>query len=87
MKSTFYFKALEGGQNSPLMHVPLLLKEGMTVKQRNISSNELLTVYHKILPENIQTAVLPKIRCALCAVSQLPGRGPTGVEDAPASAC
>ena len=29
-------------------------------------------------------AVLPKVRSALCAASQLPGEGPTDVEDAPA---
>ena len=28
-------------------------------------------------------AVLPKVRSALCAASQLPGEGPTDVEDAP----
>ena len=27
-------------------------------------------------------AVLPKVRTALCAASQLPGEGPTDVEDA-----
>ena len=32
-------------------------------------------------------AVLPKVRSALCAASQLPGEGPTDVEDAPAPAC
>ena len=31
-------------------------------------------------------AVLPKVRTALCAASQLPGEGPTDVEDAPAPA-
>ena len=35
---------------------------------------------------NIQMAVLPKVRSALCAASQLPGEGPTDVEDAPAPA-
>ena len=35
---------------------------------------------------NIQMAVLPKVRTALCAASQLPGEGPTDVEDAPAPA-
>ena len=35
---------------------------------------------------HIQMAVLPKVRTALCAVSQLPGEGPTDVEDAPAPA-
>ena len=29
----------------------------------------------------------PKVRSALCAASQLPGEGPTDVEDAPAPAC
>ena len=29
-------------------------------------------------------AVIPKVRFALCAASQLPGEGPTDVEDAPA---
>ena len=33
---------------------------------------------------NIQMAVLPKVRSALCAASQLPGEGHTDVEDAPA---
>ena len=28
-------------------------------------------------------AVLPKVRSALCTASQLPGEGPTDVEDAP----
>ena len=28
-------------------------------------------------------AVLPKVRSALCAASQLSGEGPTDVEDAP----
>ena len=32
-------------------------------------------------------AVLPKVRSALCAALQLPGEGPTDVEDAPAPAC
>ena len=32
-------------------------------------------------------AVLPKVRFALCAASQLPGVGPTNVEDVPAHAC
>ena len=32
-------------------------------------------------------AVLPKVRSALCAATQLPGEGPTDVEDAPAPAC
>ena len=36
--------------------------------------------------ENIQMAVLPKVRSALCAASQLPGQGPTDVADAPAPA-
>ena len=31
-------------------------------------------------------AVLPKVRSALCAASQLPGEGPTDVENAPAPA-
>ena len=31
--------------------------------------------------------VLPKVRSALCAASQLPGERPTDVEDAPAPAC
>ena len=31
-------------------------------------------------------AVLPKVRTALCAASQLPGEGPTDVEGAPAPA-
>ena len=31
--------------------------------------------------------VLLKVRSALCAASQLPGEGPTNVEDAHASAC
>ena len=34
---------------------------------------------------NIPMAVLPKVRSALCAASQLPGEGPTDVENAPAS--
>ena len=38
---------------------------------------------HKTL---LQMAVLPKVRSALCAASQLPGEGPTDVEDAPAPA-
>ena len=29
-------------------------------------------------------AVLPKVRSALCAARQLPGDGPTDVDDAPA---
>ena len=32
-------------------------------------------------------AVLPKVRSGLCAARQLPGEGPTGVEDASAPAC
>ena len=36
---------------------------------------------------NIQMAVLPKVRTALCAASQLPGEGPTDVEDAPVPVC
>ena len=32
-------------------------------------------------------AVLPKVRTALYAASQLPGAGHTDVEDAPAPAC
>ena len=36
---------------------------------------------------NIQMAILPKVRTALCAASQLPGEGPIYVEDAPAPAC
>ena len=32
-------------------------------------------------------AVLAKVRSALCAARQLPGDGPTDVEDAPAPAC
>ena len=32
-------------------------------------------------------AVLPKVRSALCAASQLPGEGPTDVEDAPTTVC
>ena len=35
---------------------------------------------------NIQMAVLPKVRTALCVASQLPEEGPTDVEDAPAPA-
>ena len=35
---------------------------------------------------NIQMAVLPKVRSALYAASQLPGEGLTDVEDAPAPA-
>ena len=31
-------------------------------------------------------AVLPKVRSTFCAASQLPGEGPTDVEDAPAPA-
>ena len=31
-------------------------------------------------------AVLPKVRSALCLAGQLPGEGPTDVEDAPAPA-
>ena len=31
-------------------------------------------------------AVLPKVKSALCAASQLPGEGPTDLEDAPNSA-
>ena len=38
---------------------------------------------HKTL---LQMAVLPKVRSALCAASQLPGEGPTDVEDPPAPA-
>ena len=37
--------------------------------------------------ENIQMAALPKVRSALCAASQLPGEGPTDVEDAPQPDC
>ena len=33
---------------------------------------------------NIQMAVLPKVRSALCAASQLPGEGSSDVENAPA---
>ena len=36
---------------------------------------------------SIQMAVLPKVRSALCAASQLPGEGPTDVDDAHAPAC
>ena len=36
---------------------------------------------------NIQMAVLPKVRSALCVASQLPGEGPTDVEEAPTPAC
>ena len=32
-------------------------------------------------------AVIPKVRSALCAASQLPGEEPTDVEDAPTPAC
>ena len=35
---------------------------------------------------NIQMAVLPKVRSALCTASQLHEEGPTDVEDAPAPA-
>ena len=35
---------------------------------------------------NIQLAVLPKVRSALCAASQLLGEEPTDVEEAPAPA-
>ena len=35
---------------------------------------------------NIQMAVLPKVSTALCAASQLPGEGPTDVEDGPTPA-
>ena len=35
---------------------------------------------------NIHMADLPKFRSALCAASQLPGEGPTDVEDAPVPA-
>ena len=35
----------------------------------------------------IYMAVLPKVLCALCAASQLPGEEPTDVEDAHAPAC
>ena len=35
----------------------------------------------RIFAPNIQMAVLPKVRSALCAASQLPGEGPTDVED------
>ena len=31
-------------------------------------------------------AVLPELRSVLCAASQLPGEGPTDVEDAPTPA-
>ena len=34
----------------------------------------------------MQMAVLPKVKSALCAASQLPGEGPTDVEDAPTPA-
>ena len=43
------------------------------------------TSCHKTLP--LQMAVLPKVRSALHAASQLPGEGPTDVEDAPAPVC
>ena len=44
--------------------------------------------YHKTLLHvaYIQMTVLPKVRTALCAASELPGEGPTYVEDAPAPA-
>ena len=38
---------------------------------------------HKTL---LQMAVLPKVRFAPCAATQLPGEGPTDVEDAPSPA-
>ena len=46
-----------------------------------------LTFFNLKLCYIIQMAVLPKVRSALCAASQLPGEGPTDVEDAPAPAC
>ena len=41
---------------------------------------------HKTLLQ-ISKCVLSKVRSALSAASQLPGEGPTDVEDAPAPAC
>ena len=50
--------------------------------------SELVKGREGILPlnfaTNIQMAVLPKVRSALCAASQLPGEGPTDMENAPA---
>ena len=46
-----------------------------------LESKALITI-----ATNIQMAILPKVRSALCAASQLPGKGPTGVEDAAAPA-
>ena len=40
----------------------------------------------KYMATNIQMTVLPKVRTALCAARQLPGEGPTDVEDTPAPA-
>ena len=40
---------------------------------------------HKTL--SFFVAVLPKVRSALCATSQLPGKKPTDVEDAPSPTC
>ena len=41
---------------------------------------------HITLLHSYIMAVLPKVRSALCAASQLPGEGPTDVEDAPTPA-
>ena len=46
-----------------------------------------MKITYSISASNIQMAVLPKVRSALCAASQLPGEGPTDVEVAPIPAC
>ena len=43
-----------------------------------------LRQHNFVVVPRFTTCVLPKVRSALCAASQLPGEGATDVEDAPA---
>ena len=53
----------------------------------SVRVGERKSILPKNLATNIQMAVSPKVRYALCTASHLPGEGPTDVEDAPAPAC
>ena len=79
-----YFDPLKNGYYGKQCSISL----GLQIKQ--LETEEILTCYPLICTKNfattIQMAVLPKVKTALCAASQLPGEGPTYVEEAIAPA-
>ena len=67
----------------------MLQTDGRTHAHTDARTDNVKTVYPpqtKFVGGLIKASIVSGVRSAMCAASQLPGKGPTDVDDAPAPA-